>query len=86
MLTDARYREVQGLFHAHIDGGVSEGFTSMVGRFIENGDISEEEFQLNEATICFIFDADFFTCSVCDWTFPISDMADGDDWQCEDCV
>ena len=86
MLTDARYREIQGLFQAHIGGGISEDFMSMVDRFIEDGNILQEEFQLNEATICFIFDADFFTCSACAWTLPIYDMADDNDWQCEDCA
>ena len=77
--------KIWNLFSKHIQGGCTDDMMGMLDTFIENGDLTQEEVQLNEMAIANLFDADWFTCDTCGWTMPMSEMADNDNWQCTDC-
>lgn len=85
-MNDERLFEILERFGAIVQGGVSEDIFSIVDRMIENDELQEDEFHNNEMTILGAIDNRWFTCTRCDWTMPISDMADNDDWECTDCA
>lgn len=73
------------LFYSEIQGGTSDDMYNIIDRAIEDGTISDDEWQNNEMGICMFFDNSWFTCEGCGWTMPISEMSEYGDWQCSSC-
>jgi len=79
---------IHSLFSDEIQGGASQDMYGMLDKWIDDGEVTEEEAIHHEMLICNVFDADWFTCTRCSWTLPMSDMADDeemDEWYCHDC-
>ena len=68
----------------HVQGGCAE-YPMEDYWLVDNGVMTQEEFDEYEERLCFYFDMDWFQCSACGWTLPIGDMADNDNWECTDC-
>ena len=85
-MTDELFARVSKLFHDEIQGGCSNDMWGMMDRFIEDGYLTQEEWQLNEVAICSMFDDSWFTCEGCGWTMPVAEMNMDADWHCEDCA
>lgn len=85
MLTEAERNTITAIFE-RVDGGSCTDFMQMIDEAIDDGEITQELFDDNEMEIAGIFDNGWFTCNQCGWTMPIGDMADNDDWQCQQCA
>ena len=86
MTTDMR-QKFWTLFNDEIQGGVSSDMWSMIDVWIDEGVITQEEWNDNEMSICILFDDHWFTCARCGWTMPVSDMGEDEDGEmvCGDC-
>ena len=87
MLTDKRRQEIANLFCQEVEGGVCKDFMQIVEGFIENEDMTPEEFDDNELEIAYIFDDGWFTCSQCGWTMPVCEMGEdvNAEFVCQSC-
>lgn len=86
MLTTEQHQKIYDLFAAEIQGGTADYMESILDKFIEEGDLDEELVRANEAEIARLFDDNWFTCNSCNWTLPIAEMANNDNWECNDCA
>lgn len=86
MLTDERRLEISIKFASEIEGGVTKDFMQIIDEWVEDGFISQEEYDLNEMAIAGIFDDGFFTCNGCGWTMPVCEMSSDSDWECNECA
>ena len=68
----------------HVDGGVSE-YPMDDYWLVDNGVMTQEEYDTYEDKLCYVFDMNWFQCNSCGWTMPMEDMAGNDNWECGDC-
>lgn len=82
-MNDQFRTKMYNLFYDNIQGGVCEDMLGMIDRWIEEGEITQEDWDLNELAICNLFDENWFMCDGCGWTLPIEEECG--DWRCNDC-
>jgi len=85
-MNDDLSRRVTTIFE-RIEGGSTEDWQSLIDQAIEDGNITQDEFDDNEMAIANLFDSRWFYCAGCGWTFPTDHMGEDRDGElmCEDC-
>ena len=85
-MNDDLSRRVTAIFE-RIEGGSTEDMESLLERAIEEGDITQEEYNCNEMAIAYLFDARWFYCAGCGWTQPVDQMGEDRDGElmCDEC-
>ena len=69
-----------------VEGGVPKCIQTLLDEAIDDGWLTQKEYQENEIAILAMIDDSIFTCNICDWTIPIEEMSEvNDDWRCRDC-
>lgn len=87
-MTNEEQIKLHDIFYSAIQGGSTDWMESILERAVEDGELTEDFVHDNELAIAYYFDDHWFTCVVCGWTMPISDMGEdteGGELQCEDC-
>ena len=86
-MDNALYVKVNG-FIDHIRGS-SNDIMSAMDTWIEDGHMTQQEFNINEYEILAMIDSQVFTCVCCGWTFNVDEMGkdtNGGELQCESCA
>jgi len=59
-----------------VEGGSTEDMWTMLDNAIDDGIITQEEFDENEKSIAHFFDDHWFNCASCGWTMPVEEMGE----------
>ena len=80
------YFKVNDYFARTVQGATSDDLMELVDRMIDEGVITQEEYNAHEMEIHAIIDSGFFTCEGCSWTMPISEQDERGEWHCKQCM